>query len=108
MVDLGENLKSRRRTFLLLRVDYVATLLMIVSICVWFYSEQNTQNRTISHLSLMIRELGKLDDTLAALAVRAEQVGELPDNAGIESVKKGLLFRQAAIAEEFRHFGDLW
>ena len=108
MVELGENLKSRRRTSLLLRVGYVATLLLIGSICIWFYSEQNAQNRTISHLSLMIRELGKLDDTLAALATRAEQVGELPDDAGIESVKKGLLFRQAAVAEEFRHFRELW
>ena len=56
----------------------------------------------------MIRELGKLDDALAALAARAEQVGELPDDAGIEFVKKGLLFRQAAVAEEFQHFRELW
>jgi signal transduction histidine kinase/CheY-like chemotaxis protein len=105
---MSDNRKSQRRISFVLRVGYVATLLLIGGICIWFYGEQSAQNRAISHLGLMIKQLGKLDDALASLADRAEQVGELPDDSGVGSVKKGLLYRQAAVAKEVDHFRKMW
>ncbi len=108
MEQLDDNPEGRRKVSRILRVSYVATLLLIGCICVWFYSEQRAQYRTISHLSLMINELGSLDDALAALASRAKQISELPDSAGFESVKRGLLFRQESVAEDVERFHQLW
>ncbi|MEX3011612.1 response regulator [Hoeflea sp. TYP-13] len=105
---MSDNRKGRKRISAFLRISYVATLALIGSICIYFYGEQQAQNRSIGHLGLMVKELGKLDEALASLAARAEQVEQLSDDASIESVKKGLLFRQNAVKEEFQHFRDLW
>ncbi len=108
MDEFGDNARARRRLSTCLRVGYVATLLLIGTICVWFYSEQSAQNRQISHLGLMINQLAKLDDALTSLADRAEQVGTLEENAGVDSVKKGLRFRQVAVEEQYLKFRKLW
>ena len=91
-----------------LRASYVASLLLIGAISFLFYTQQREQNQTISHLGLMIDALHKLDLALMSLADRAVQVENLPDDAGIESVKKGLIFRQEAVETELSQFRQLW
>ncbi len=108
MDELGDNPKGRKGISVFLRASYVTTLLLIGGICILCYSEQQAQNRAISHFGLMVKCIGELDDALAQLAGRAAQVELLPDDAGVESVKKGLLFRQDAVKAEFERFRELW
>ena len=108
MGELGDNPKGRKGISIFLRVCYVTTILLIGGICILFYSEQQAQNRAISHYGLMVKCIGELDDALAQLAGRAAQVEMLPDDAGVESVKKGLIYRQNAVKTEFERFRELW
>ena len=108
MGELADNPKGRKGISIFLRVSYVTTILLVGGICILFYSEQQAQNRAISHYGLMVKCIGELDDALAQLAGRAAQVEMLPDDAGVESVKKGLIFRQDAVKTEFERFRELW
>ncbi|MDA4845656.1 response regulator [Hoeflea poritis] len=108
MGELAENPKGRKGISIFLRVSYVTTILLIGGICIVFYGEQQAQNRAISHYGLMVKCIGELDDALAQLAGRAAQVETLQDDAGVESVKKGLIFRQNAVKTEFERFRELW
>lgn len=108
MESLDDNLEGRKRTSRALRIGYVATLLLIGAICLWFYSEQKAQNRVISHLSQMVSEFGRLDDSLASLAARAEQLDTLPANANLETARNGLLMKQAAVEEALQRVRGLW
>ena len=108
MQEWKDNRRSRKRISIFLRASYVASLLLIGAISFLFYTEQREQNQTISHLGLMAKSLYKLDQALISLADRAIQVEGLPADAGIESVKKGLIFRQEAVETELTQFRELW
>ena len=108
MKQLDDTLEGRRKMSRVLRIGYVTTLLLIGAICLWFYSEHKAQYRVITHLSLMINELGELDDALAALATRAEQLDAMPDSTDLQAARNGLLFRQAVVAEVMDRFRLLW
>ena len=108
MEKLKDDKRSTRRLSISLRVGYVANLLLIGAICVWFYAEQSAQNREIRHLGRLIKQVEKLDNSLASLAERAELLGEIKDGAPFESARKAFLYRQAAVKGQFLEFHQLW
>ncbi len=108
MEELNDDKRSTRRLSISLRVGYVANLLLIGAICVWFYAEQSAQNREIRHLGRLIKQVEKLDNSLASLSERAELLGEIADGAQFESARKTFLYRQAVVKGQFLEFHQLW
>ncbi|MCY6383519.1 hybrid sensor histidine kinase/response regulator [Hoeflea prorocentri] len=108
MQEWSENRRSRKKISIFLRTSYAATLLLIATISVVFYGQQREQNETISHLGQMVQSLHKLDIALISLADRAARMETLPDDSSVESVRKGLIFRQQAVGDELSQFRQLW
>jgi len=74
-VDQDETAVARR-SVILLRIGYIASLTAIAVICTFFFLGQNERNRTIQQIGVLSKHFAEVDHAVRAIADRSKRLAQ--------------------------------